>query len=620
MMLVLFVALAAPYTAEAFEELRRHEAARIASGAPVDDDALAASLAAASGDADALMRFAARLVAIGDREPERAMRWIPRLPAQNEGNYIPRARATEFLFRRWVRREPKRAADAALQFWRDGHGHPVSDLLHEWAQFAPRDAIAWVQALDDRERTPLAAYEQLLGVLPSVDHRIALELAESVPERYSFALVGAYGQILAKLVESDVEAAVSAYNRYEARAPADAKKCVAAMSRAWGERQPEKAVVFIESRLPPDEPRRYAALQGVAVAWAKKNPRAGADLSLRAMREQRLNRAMDRDDHHHGPRQDPLTDIVVGWAAKSRGAAVKWVEAIGDEDVRDHLLHALGVARPKPQPPPKPQPSRTLANVGSPTDIRYGLIDYYGDIFYCDPDMYPVHDSGAEERSAIAMFPKIAAAAAHYAAIMRRLGLADAESPGAKLKIYREHKKLAAVELESSLAGWEYELRLNDSVVRGRVEGSTIIETSRTKQLNTCPVCLSDAVRIDTPSGAVPITELRAGALVWTRDASGARVAAPVLRLGSTPSAVGHRVVRLVLRDGRTVLASPRHPLADGRALGELEAGAFVDGARIESVELVPYAGESTWDLLPDGDTGIYWADGVPLGSTLLER
>ena len=37
----------------------------------------------------------------------------------------------------------------------------------------------------------------------------------------------------------------------------------------------------------------------------------------------------------------------------------------------------------------------------------------------------------------------------------------------------------------------------------------------------------------------------------------------------------------------------------------------------ITAVELVPYAHEHTFDILPDSDTGSYLADGVLIGSTL---
>ncbi len=622
-MLLLLAFLAAPYTAEAFEALIAEEAKRIAAGEPVDDGALEASLRGALGQGDrgardqALMRFAARLVAVGEREPARAARWLPRLPGKNEGNYIPLLRGTEHLFRRWVRRDPARAAAAALQFWRDGHGHPVSDLLHEWGSRDPDAAIAWVQALDERERTQLAAYEQLLGVLPGVDYRAALKLAEVVPERYSFALVGAYSQILPRLVATDVKAALAAYERYEARAPADAKKCVAALVRVWAERQPEKAVEFTEGRLEPTNPRRYAALLGIATTWAKREPRRGAELALRATREQRQHRAFDHE-RDHGPKEDPLADIVLAWAAKSRPAAREWVEAIGEIDLRDHLLHVLGVVRPPP-PPPRREPSKNLGAARSPTEIKYGLIDYYDGVFYCDRDLYPVHDSAAEERRALESFAAIASDAPHLAAILARLGAAPGQDPGPRLKlqIYREHKKLEAVQLDATEDGYHYALRTKDSAVEGRVVGGVVTETGKQQVFNTCPVCLAESALVATPAGDVPVTELRVGSLVWTRDARGVRVAAPVLRLGSAAAPPGHMMVRVLLSDGRRLSASPSHPLADGRPLEKLRGGHTIDGALIEAIELVPYDGEATYDLLPAGETGVYWADGVPLASTL---
>jgi hypothetical protein len=76
-------------------------------------------------------------------------------------------------------------------------------------------------------------------------------------------------------------------------------------------------------------------------------------------------------------------------------------------------------------------------------------------------------------------------------------------------------------------------------------------------------------------------------------------------------------MVHLVLADGRELLASPGHKTADGRALGFLAAGDALDGSTIKLWELVPYAGDRTYDLLPAGPTGTYWANGVLLSSTL---
>ena len=116
----------------------------------------------------------------------------------------------------------------------------------------------------------------------------------------------------------------------------------------------------------------------------------------------------------------------------------------------------------------------------------------------------------------------------------------------------------------------------------------------------------------------------------WGRDtmislegltiSTGRRVEGTVIALGSTPAPVDHHVVRLSLADGRAVDASPGHPLADGRQIGEIQVGDVVDGSRVSAAELLPYAGGETFDLVASGDTGAYFAGGIPMGSTLLPR
>ncbi len=57
--------------------------------------------------------------------------------------------------------------------------------------------------------------------------------------------------------------------------------------------------------------------------------------------------------------------------------------------------------------------------------------------------------------------------------------------------------------------------------------------------------------------------------------------------------------------------------LADGRTLGSILPGDFVDGAQVIIAERIPYKGAYTYDILPSGDTGTYWANGVPVRSTI---
>ncbi len=129
--------------------------------------------------------------------------------------------------------------------------------------------------------------------------------------------------------------------------------------------------------------------------------------------------------------------------------------------------------------------------------------------------------------------------------------------------------------------------------------------------------CLPVTARIATPSGEVPVDQLAAGDPVWSVDAGGARVEARVLMVRSIPVRGSHQVVEVTLDDGRSVRASAGHPLAGSGTVGDLAPGDRLDGATVITVRALAYDGAATWDLLPDGPTGLYWADGVLLGSTL---
>jgi hypothetical protein len=131
------------------------------------------------------------------------------------------------------------------------------------------------------------------------------------------------------------------------------------------------------------------------------------------------------------------------------------------------------------------------------------------------------------------------------------------------------------------------------------------------------PMCLAARARISTPSGDVDVERLAPGMMVWTRDEHGTRVAAPVARVSSSPVPRDHVVVDLRLEDGRELHVSPGHPAADRSDVLAIHERELYDGSRVVGAKLVPYDGARTYDLLPAGPTGIYWANGIPVGSTL---
>lgn len=132
-----------------------------------------------------------------------------------------------------------------------------------------------------------------------------------------------------------------------------------------------------------------------------------------------------------------------------------------------------------------------------------------------------------------------------------------------------------------------------------------------------CPICLASSVKIATPDGPVNVKATRVGMRVWSQDQAGKRIASRVLSVTRTPVPSKHHVIHLLLSDGRETWASPDHPTADGRRLKDLHPGDRYDGAFVRAADLVPYDDDATYDLLPDSQTGTYWADGILLDSTL---
>jgi hypothetical protein len=256
--------------------------------------------------------------------------------------------------------------------------------------------------------------------------------------------------------------------------------------------------------------------------------------------------------------------------------------------------------------------------------LKFRIFGEVGPPAFCDPDFYPVARLGGEQASALANYAQIRDNAALYSAIVEHEHLpappADLDD-AQKLTLYRAFKKLRALVLAPAAAGYTFDYTVDGSFmhVMGTVQtdGTTSVTSKTQGSRPACPICLSAATLISTPAGNVVVTAIRVGTLVWTQAADGSRVAAQVIEVGSAPVPAGHLMVHLTLADGRQLWASPGHRVADGRQLGTLAVGDAVDGSRISGWELVPYAADRTYDFLPAGPTGFYWADGILLASTL---
>ena len=262
-------------------------------------------------------------------------------------------------------------------------------------------------------------------------------------------------------------------------------------------------------------------------------------------------------------------------------------------------------------------------------ELRILLIDELGPLWYCDRDEYPV---GRDELDAMrATWPDLVADAELAGAVRDRLEFPPFDDPGwtddERLVVYRLWKMATAVQLEdigNDRFRFDYLAQPKAEGAQGTrlagvvdTHGAITIEQQAPAGEPMCPICLSLGILIEAPDGAVAVERLRIGDTVWTLDRAGRRVVGTVIALGSTPAPPDHHVIRATLADGRTVTASPGHPLADGRTLADLRSGDAVDGSWVATLETLHYDAGETFDLVVSGDTGVYFAGGIPLGSTL---
>jgi hypothetical protein len=330
------------------------------------------------------------------------------------------------------------------------------------------------------------------------------------------------------------------------------------------------------------------------------------------------------------PRSSPVPPTVGPWGSPGPSATAGAVaSAFATAGV------VTGTIYPETSDPnatPTPTPSTTPYPTPQPpgiADAIYALIDQLGRPDWCDPDVYPVaradeltlaREHLEEMRSDPALFQTIL----DHNGMAAGQQLADTEL----VAVYEDWKVLTrAITLTPVPGAYTFDYialrgpdgQQADFHVAGTVDanGEIAVTVNEPTLAPNCPICLARGTLIDAPGGPVPVEDLRVGVIVWTVDGSGARTVAAVLEIGSTPVPPTHEVVHLVLADGRTLDASPGHPLADGRVIGDVEPGDIVDGSTVLSASLVPYSGGATFDLLPAGTTGDYWANGVLIGSTL---
>lgn len=152
--------------------------------------------------------------------------------------------------------------------------------------------------------------------------------------------------------------------------------------------------------------------------------------------------------------------------------------------------------------------------------------------------------------------------------------------------------------------------------------GASRIACTAATANGTCPagcaqcVCTAPNTPIATPTGEQAISALKVGDLVYSLHHGRLKVV-PILLTNRVPVTGVHQMVEVRLSSGSVLSISPSHPTADGRTFADLTADDQLDGVALDSVRRVPYTEAYTYDILPDSDSGSYFAGGVLIGTTL---
>jgi hypothetical protein len=268
--------------------------------------------------------------------------------------------------------------------------------------------------------------------------------------------------------------------------------------------------------------------------------------------------------------------------------------------------------------------SSPTTTIYSLPQLEYRLFFNFPDVFWCDPDYYPVAREGQEQQNAIDQFPTIKSNQTEFSAILEHLKLQNKSvfTDSEKLLIYKEYKELTyAVQMTDLNGSYDFNLRVGKGQ-RERIEGNIettgeIKITKREASVNTCPICLAKGTLIDTPIGQIPVERLTRGMSVWTVDDSGNRIATQIIETSATPVPLFFQFIRIELSDGRSVSASPGHPTAEGKTVADYKVRDTLDKAQVVSSDYTAYESGMTYDILPAGSTGLYWANVILLRSTL---
>lgn len=128
-------------------------------------------------------------------------------------------------------------------------------------------------------------------------------------------------------------------------------------------------------------------------------------------------------------------------------------------------------------------------------------------------------------------------------------------------------------------------------------------------------ICLSPDTRIRTVGVQKRIADIREGDLVFSFNKEEKKVVKVIKT--SKAEVKNFKILKVTFNDGSVLQISPGHPTHDGRLFKNLMLGDLVDNRMVTEIKQIPYTYKYTYDILPDSESGCYYANGILVGSTL---
>src|SRR5215207_4628657 len=143
---------------------------------------------------------------------------------------------------------------------------------------------------------------------------------------------------------------------------------------------------------------------------------------------------------------------------------------------------------PSPTPLPLTFIPTLPASSLTPTELKYKVLEHFPDFFFCDPDFYPI---AHEDELALAQghFPELEANQEEFRAILSHNGLSGTATftNEQKLLIYREHKKLNAINFTVAEDKYQFQIQTGSEgqqgfFITGTIYGDGSIEIEKQEQ------------------------------------------------------------------------------------------------------------------------------------------